>query len=328
MREEITNRVWQAIRERVFPGCVIGIVGAGGTREILPFGRFTYEEDAPVVGGHTLYDVASITKSIPTASLILTLIGEGRIRQTDRVRTYLPELLNDRDATVEDLLTYRVHGPRFSALADKTPKEFTQYILGHGFDAPPGESAYSNLPAFLLGLIAEAIAGKPLDEAALDIFFNPLGMSDTDWFPADSARIPPTEVVDGHEIRGIVHDESARVFARAHRAVGHAGLFSTAPDLLAFLEALLAGALPHVLYGAQRGWGWQRAGNLFMGEHCSEGSFGKTGFTGTSVAVDPEKHVALVILSNRTYPTRPPEGIQVTSAINAFRADIADIVLA
>ncbi len=294
----------------------------------MPFGRYTYEEDAPAVHENTQYDLASVTKSIPTASLALLFVGEGKLRPRDAVRTYVPELANDYGATIEDLLAYRVCGPRLSALAYKTPDEFTRFVLEHGFDGPPGAPAYSNLPAFLLGLVVERIAGKPLDTLARDIFFDPCGMTATEWFPADGARIPPTEVTDGMEIRGIVHDESARVFARARRAVGHAGLFSTAPDLLAFLEALLAGALPHVLEGARRGWGWQRAEPRFMGAHMSDAAFGKTGFTGTSVTADPEKGGALVILSNRTYPTRPKDTVETISAINAFRADIADMVFA
>jgi CubicO group peptidase (beta-lactamase class C family) len=152
-------------------------------------------------------------------------------------------------------------------------------------------------------------------------------MDDTTFFPHDMSRIPPTEIVGGEEIRGIVHDESAHVFSRAHRAVGHAGLFSTAPDILNFLEALLQGKLPAVLSGAQKGLGWQKAERWFMGAHFGGGAFGKTGFTGTSVAVDTQKGIAFVILSNRTYPTRPPDAASIHSAINTFRADIADIVL-
>jgi CubicO group peptidase (beta-lactamase class C family) len=133
----------------------------------------------------------------------------------------------------------------------------------------------------------------------------------------------PTEIDEEGEVQGLPHDESARVFARARRAVGHAGLFSTAPDLLNFFEALLSGKYPHLVSGAQKGLGWQLAQEYFMGRGVREHTFGKTGFTGCSVLCDTERGIALVILSNRTYPKRPPDD----AAINAFRRDIADILV-
>ena len=155
-----------------------------------------------------------------------------------------------------------------------------------------------------------------------------------------------TEIVDGQEVHGIVHDESARVFARAGRAVGHAGLFSTVPDILNFLEALLQndGFRKPIMDSARKGLGWQPArlndvsprqndsvglgsGGVndpqFMGKYAGAHTFGKTGFTGTSCVVDAKRGIAFVILSNRTYPKRPPDG----AAIDAFRRDIADVVL-
>lgn len=221
----------------------------------------------------------------------------------------------------------------------RTPEEIRTHVLEHGFDGPSGNGAYTNLPAFLLGLIVERATGEILPALANRYFFEPLGMHDTTFFPsipdasistgrqilmrADN-RIAPTEIVDGIEISGIVHDESARVFARARKAVGHAGLFSTAPDLLKFLEALLHLGHPmsYVVEGAQKGLGWEK-GAKWMGEKGTN-AFGKTGFTGTSILCDVEKGIGLVILSNRTYPHRPPDN----SAINAFRKDVADIVLA
>ncbi len=329
MHSEIEKRVQAAIGEKVFAGCVIGIVRADGSREVLPFGNFTYEPDSPIVAEDTIYDLASVTKSIPVASLVAMLIAEGRLGLADTAKRYLPELQNDHGATIEDLLTYRVSGTRLSALRNETVEGILQHIFAHGFDGPAGESKYTNLPAFLLGLILERVGGKPLDTLAEERFFKPLGMLDTTFFPdilPTRSNIAPTEMIDGEEIRGIVHDESARVFSRAHRAVGHAGVFSIAPDLLNFLEALLRGQLPVVLEAAQKGLGWQKAEPWFMGSHAGEGAFGKTGFTGTSVAVSPARGIGLVILSNRTYPERPPDATSLTSAINLFRADIADIV--
>ena len=327
MPSEIEGLARNAIREKVFPGCVVGIVRKDGMREILPFGKFTYDAGSPTVGEDTIYDLASVTKSIPVASLVLAFISEGKLFLADPVKKYIPEFKNDYGATIEDLLTYRVSGQRLSVLEDKTPDEILHAVFEHGFDAPRGAANYSNVPALLLGLILERAAGDTLDHIAETYFFGPHGMKDTTFFPSDISRIPPTEIVGGGEVRGIVHDESARAFARHGRAVGHAGLFSTAPDILNFLEALVQAQLPVVLSGAEKGLGWQKAEAWFMGTHFAEGAFGKTGFTGTSVSLDPQRGVAFVILSNRTYPTRPPDAASIHSGINTFRAGIADIIL-
>ena len=335
MHKEIQARAERAIQEKVFPGCVIGVVRKMGEREVILFGNFTYEADSQKVAEDTVYDLASITKSVPVASLVLTSVGEGRLRLEDAVVKYLPELKNDYGATIEDLLTYRVRGTRLSILQNKTPDEILRSVFEHGFEAPTGKASYSNAPALLLGIILERVMGEPLDHLAQQQLFEPLKMRDTSFFPSDISRIPPTEIVGGTEIRGIVHDESERVFARARRAVGHAGLFSTVPDILNFLEALLRSRddgdtisiMRSIADGAQRGLGWQRAEPWFAGSHTGRHAFGKTGFTGTSVLCDVERGTALVILSNRTYPTRPPDAASIHSAINTFRADIADIFL-
>ncbi|HTR19200.1 MAG TPA: serine hydrolase domain-containing protein [Candidatus Paceibacterota bacterium] len=325
MPEKISTWARQAIEERVFPGCVIGIVRKNGEREVLPFGRFTYENDSPKVAEDSIYDLASVTKSIPVASLTAMFVAEGRLSFDDKVKKHLPELRNDFGATIEDLLRYRVHGPRMSALRYPTFEQVRTHIFEHGFDAPPGKSDYTNLPAFLLGIVLERVGGEILPALAHKYFFGPLEMNDTTFFPHDIASIAPTELVEGKEIRGIVHDESARMFAQKRRAVGHAGLFATAPDLLNFLEALLQGKFPAVVDAAEKGLGWQLYQQWFMG-HCGAKTFGKTGFTGTSVVVDREKRTGLVILSNRTYPKRPPDAASINSAINSFRAEVADIV--
>jgi CubicO group peptidase (beta-lactamase class C family) len=198
-----------------------------------------------------------------------------------------------------------------SQLAHKSIEEIYAHIVEMGFDGPRGERAYTNLPSYVLGVIIEEVAKKPLAELAQEYFFEPLHMTSTTYFP-DSEGCPPTEIQGGEIIQGIVHDESARVFAKAGRAVGHAGLFSNAADLLLCLEAILNDKYPEVRNAAVHGLGWEHA----------DGRFGKTGFTGTNVLVDPATKSALVILSNRTYPTRPLD----STAINSFRRDIAAIV--
>jgi CubicO group peptidase (beta-lactamase class C family) len=322
IREAIGIRSWKAIRENVFPGCVIGIARRAGARMVISSGRLTYEPDATPVQDDTVYDLASVTKSIPTASLSLTFIDTGRFSLPDRISSYLPKLKNDHGATIEDLLRYRVHGIPLSKLRVRTFEELRAHALERGFDAPPGQSVYTNLPAFILGLIVERVGEASIAELAQRYFFGPLSMQATTFFPSAS-DCAPTEIDERGEVRGLPHDESAYRFAVARRSAGHAGLFSTVPDLLNFFEALLRGKYPSIAEAASAGLGWQTEGK-FLGSHASAGSFGKTGFTGTSVCADPHKGIAFVILSNRTFPKRPAGN----AAINSFRSDIADIILA
>lgn len=325
MLSDIKSRAEKAIAGKVFPGCVIGIVRSDGVHQVLPFGYLTYDADASIVREDTIYDLASVTKSIPVASLVLMFIAEGKMQLADKVVKYLPELRNDHGATIEDLLAYRVRGIQLSTLKDKTADEIVQYVFAHGFEASASTSQYTNLPAFLLGLIVERVEEESLSMLAQKYFFDHLEMSHTTFFPnvrPTRSNIASAEVVDGEEVWGIVHDESARVFAKEGRTVGHAGLFSTAPDILNFLEALLQGKYPYVSDGAQKGMGWQLRDQMIMGQFATPGTFGKTGFTGTSVVVDMERGIGFVILSNRTYPKRPTDA----TAINEFRADIADIL--
>jgi CubicO group peptidase (beta-lactamase class C family) len=317
---EIERRAEKAINEGVFPGCVIGVL-SGGETEIFSCG--TVDGTVPVTDG-TIYDLASITKSIPLASLALLLADEGVISLGEKATTYIGELRDEYGATLEDLLRYRVRGPRMSTLATKTFEEIRTHILESGFDGPPGDRAYANAPAFVLGVALERATGEILPALADRYFFQPLRMDDTTFFPHDAQRCAPTEMVQGAAVRGVVHDESARIFAESGRAVGHAGLFSTAADLLLFARALIEGTFSAVARGAIAGLGWQADEPHFMGSLASPSAFGKTGFTGTSIVIDTDRERALVILSNRTYPARPHD----TDAINAFRRDIADIVYA
>jgi CubicO group peptidase (beta-lactamase class C family) len=323
MPEKIHKRAERAISEKVFPGCEVG-VSRNGTREIFVFGGFTYDAHSPRVTETTAYDLASITKSIPTASLAAIFIAEGKMRLDDEVKKYIPEMENDFGTTIEDLLRYRVKGPRMSTLDFRTFEQLRSHLLETGFSAPPGEYEYTNMPAYVLGVILERIAGKSLAPLSYEYFFGPFQMHDATFFPTAS-DCAPTEIQHGITVQGIAHDESTRVFAKARRTVGHAGLFSTAGDLLNFFEALFEKKYPEVLVAAQKGLGWQadygRPTSIFP-----MGTIGKTGFTGTYVAADPNRKIALIILSNRTYPTRPPDATSLSSAINIFRRDIAQSV--
>ncbi len=324
IEEAIIERAQKAIDERVFPGCVVGAVYADGGRIIIPLGSLTYERVASEVRAATVYDLASVTKSIPVASLALAFTAEGKLALADPVVNHLPELQNDFGTTIEDLLRYRVHGVQLSTLRRMTSDEIRNYVFERGFDAPPGDSNYTNLPAFVLGMIIERVGGASLETLGRSYFFDRFDMPATTFFP-DAADCAPTEVDERGEVRGSPHDESAYQFAIAHACAGHAGLFSTVPDLLNFLEALLRaddGFTKSIMDAAEAGLGWQIEGD-FLGHYADVRAFGKTGFTGTSVCIDPTKGIAFVILSNCTYPKRPADN----AAINSFRSDIADIIL-
>lgn len=347
MEQQISVKAHEAIKNKVFPGCVVGYVKKSGERNILPYGRFTYEESAELVKEDTIYDLASITKSIPTACLALRLIDEKRLSLIDRLIDYVPEFANsDREAVlIKHLLTYTMGGYGLASLRLKTAADIFNVVFTRDFEERPGSIfKYSNIPAALLGLVLERVGGGTLDELADRDFFSPLKMHRTTFFPErfPIGEIPPTEIDDSETlIQGIVHDESARACKRDGKIVGHAGLFSTAGDLLTFLEMLLnKGMLNGKRYLSEdvveqmgtnqipelhdhTGLGWELDQPQWMGSRRTPHTFGKTGFTGTMVVCDVEKETAYIILSNRTYPKRPAD----SSANNAFRASIGEILL-
>lgn len=342
MEEEITNRIKKAIEEQVFPGCVVGVVYRNGTQVVLPFGNFSYEQNSPKIKTDSIFDVASITKSIPASSLALQLIDQGKIKLDDKVVNFISEVQNDykNRITVRHLLTYALDFDlRLSEHKDKSPDEILNLIYTARLKNPPGTNfAYANATSILLGILIERVTGQKLDHLASSYFFKPLKMERTTFYPEkfDKNEIVPTEIDDwrGRVIQGEVHDESAWKL-RSKLVVGSAGLFSTVPDLLNFLGTHLRGAdegarlldrrggvAPAVHLGDDSYIGWESYEPRYMGNYCSENTFGKTGFTGCAVICDPEKGIGLTILSNYTYPKRKPD----SKLINEVRKDIADIV--
>ncbi len=352
IQEKIRERVECAIQEKVFPGCIVGMVKNSGERAVFPFGHHTYDTHSLSVIQDTIYDMASITKSIPTGSLALQLLDQGALKVDDQLITYVPEFRNSQreKVLIKHLLTYSLpgFGPEFSlaALKDKKAEEVLEIILTSDFEGDPGTVfKYTNTPALLLGLALERITGKKIDELSNEQFFKPLEMARTTFHPNifSLEEIAPTEVDERWRnklVHGEVHDESAYMFMRAGRTMGHAGLFSTAPDILTFLEVLLhEGELRGKQFfskdtiqqmytnqleniGEMCGLGWELNQPRFMGTGCTPHTFGKTGFTGVLCVCDISKGVAFVIFSNRVYPKRPADA----KAINEVRRDVADII--
>jgi CubicO group peptidase (beta-lactamase class C family) len=353
MNRKIVDFFKYCIGEKIFPGCVAGTLSGGGAGEITAAGHFTYDPASPKVTEDTVYDVASITKAIPTACLALKLIEAGTITTETRCIDFVPEIAGPHreQICVKHLLTHTLDFDlRLSEQRDRSPQDILNAIFTAKLRTPPGTVYnYANATSVLLGLLVErAAGGRRLDTLAEETFFYPLGMKSTGFFPdtAVKKRTAPTEVDPwrGREIRGEVHDESAWALRPAVVA-GSAGLFSTVPDLLVFCRMLLnrgeydgvrffkretvalmhANALPPALaaQGCSAALGWELDNKKYMGSTRTTATFGKTGFTGCTVMVDPSRGTGLVLLTNHTYPRRRTE----KDTINGVRSRLAEMVL-
>jgi CubicO group peptidase (beta-lactamase class C family) len=345
MDEHIRQLCDRAISSRVFPGCQVAYVRAG-RQSAQAFGRLTYDDKAPDVTNETRYDVASVTKSVPTSSLLLKLIEDGQVGLDDPVIKYIPELSNEyrEQILVRHLLTYTVvfDITGMAALAKSHPSNLLAELLRSPLKSPPGTSYfYTNAPAILMGMIIEKVTHLNLAAAANRIFIGPLEMNHTtfDATPLANETVAPSEVDDRGEVRGAPHDESTWALRESGHTGGAAGLFSTAGDLLKFAEMLLAEgkpgkeqilrpdtvALMHTnqlaALGEKAGLGWEMGRADILSDKHSPEMFMKTGFTGCLIMIDPEHKAALVHLSNRTYPQR-----QDRQPLRDFWRGLIDIV--
>lgn len=337
--------VSQAIQNKIFPGAVIGTI-ANDQQTIRAYGNLTYDKDATPTTNDTLYDLASITKVIPTASLALKLIQDGTFSLDTKVVDYVPEIrAKDRNKiTIRHLLTYTIifDIPSFRQMATTGGKELLEASLTTELKAIPGTKLlYTNIASTILTLVVERAAKKPFAMLAQETFFGPLGMKRTTFRP-QKERAAPTEVNWRGTVQGQVHDESAMALAKSGVSIGHAGLFSTVGDLLLFAQMLLNGGKlngkhyfkpqtieqmhTNQLGNINQVWGlgWSIPGGQFdfFGSHVSPQAFGMTGFTGTSILIDPIKKRALVVLTNATFPKRKND----KEVMNTIRRQLADIV--
>lgn len=344
----IRERATQAIANKTFPGCVIGIVNKKGERTILPFGNFTYETGSRLVTEDTVYDTASITKTIPIALIALTFIEKRKLSLDDKIITYLPEITieNAEKGLIRHLLTYtyvlkKNPDPDFSYEHSKA-KDIFSFLFTRDFEFLPGTHyQYANTALNLLGIVLERISGKKLYDLGKETILDSLEMENSTFHPSHKDLIPPTEIISWRgEIQGEVHDETASILQKEGFNPGCAGLFSNAGDLLNVAEMILHNGVykGNKIFDAQTvslmttnaladigqscGIGWELNQPKFMGTRAHDHMIGKTGFTGTSIIIDPTNGVALTLLSNRTYPRRGS-----TEAINEVRRDISDIVL-
>ena len=329
--------VREAIADKKLPGAVVLI---GRRDRILYQKAIGHRATVPsleTMTPDTIFDLASLTKVVATTTSVMILVEQGKVRLNERVAAYIPgfERYGKGDITIRHLLTH-VSGLRPDVDLAEPWTGYEKAIALSIEEVPtsrPGERfVYSDINFILLGDIVRRVSGVPLDRFARDHIFEPLGMRETSFNPHASLvpRIAPTENCtrfgwpcqgpDMSMLRGFVHDPTAR---RMGGVAGHAGLFSTAADLAIFCRMLLNGgiydgtrilsplavekmtsAATPDLQSNTRGLGWDIDSTFSSnrGELLPIGSFGHTGFTGTSLWIDPTTEMFVVFLSNRVHP--------------------------
>jgi CubicO group peptidase (beta-lactamase class C family) len=331
----------KAIAEKAFPGATLA-VGYRGTFSVRAFGKLSYDARAAATNPSTSYDIASLTKVVVT-TVLAEKLAEGdfaaALELDAPVARYLPEWASGQNAewrrkvTVRHLLTHTSGLPPFKEYwrTSKGKQNTLSKIFAEPLEYEPGtKEVYSDLGIILMAEIIERLTGRMLDDLARSYIFSPLGMKDTMFRPPKKLwpQIAPTEIDNNlrHRlVQGEVHDENAFAIGGVS---GHAGLFSTAPDLAAFCQMLLNGGVyaherilrratiaqftaPQPLSGGTRTLGWAvptEGGS--SGHYFSTHSFGHTGFTGTSIWIDPDRQLFVVLLTNRVHPTRENTKIQ------------------
>lgn len=339
---EILNN---AVRERAFPGAVLAI-GHFDQLSILPAGRLWYAEDSPAVTADTVYDLASLTKVMATTTAAMILLQRGVLALDHPVAFYLPDFVPPYDlavdplwaarseVTVRHLLAHTSGLPAYEKFFLRAREKF--HVLEEALDLPleepPGKrTLYSDVGFILLGEILERVSKETLDSFCAREIFGPLEMRHTRFNPPQEwrERIAPTELDATFRkrlIQGEVHDENAWVMGGV---AGHAGLFGTAGDVASFCRMMLqAGRIngkqliqPEIIREFTRAWpasegspralGWDKPSERSSsGRYFSPFSYGHLGFTGTSIWIDPEKSLFVILLTNRVHPSRSNDTIK------------------
>jgi beta-N-acetylhexosaminidase len=334
------------IGKRAFPGAALAVGYRGNLVYEKGYGKLDYSPQAPAVTNETIYDLASLTKVITATTLAMQLYEHGQLKLEHPVSRYYPGFVGaGRDKiTIRHLLTHTsglpAHLPLYKDLKGKAA--FVQRILQVPLESPPGTKAvYSDLGLILLGDIIEKLAAEPLDQLATKRIFEPLGMTHTFFNPKPQWKkmIAPTENDPwrGRLLRGEVHDENAYAMGGV---AAHAGLFGNTGDLAIFCQMLLNGGIydhrrivrrttlekftsrQNFPEGSSRALGWDTPSNgSSAGSLLSPHSFGHTGFTGTSLWIDPTRERFIILLTNRVHPTRE------NNAIREVRRLVADAVV-
>ncbi|HEV3023577.1 MAG TPA: serine hydrolase, partial [Pirellulales bacterium] len=324
--DEIDAAVAAGIAEGQMPGCVALVARKGKVVFLKSYGHRSLEPDQVEMTTDTLFDLASLTKPIATATSIVLLVEQRRLALDDPIEKHWPEFgqQGKRQITVRQLLTHQgglIADNAIEEYADG-PEKALERIAAAAPQAEPGTRfIYSDVGFIVLGELVRRIAGQDLNVFAAENVFEPLGLAETAFLPPDElrGRAAPTERRDGVWMRGEVHDP--RCFALGGVA-GHAGLFSTAEDLAVYAQMLLSrgqyagrrvlssesnAALisPQELPGGglrALGWDVRTCYSSNRGKGFSKAAFGHGGFTGTSLWIDPVLDLVVIFLSNRLHP--------------------------
>lgn len=346
---KIDHVIQRGISAGGYPGASVVVGRRGASVWQKGFGRLSWGQSSSSVNAErTIYDLASLTKVVGTTSALMVLYDEGKIHLDDPVSQYIPGFVGgakDR-VTLRMLLEHRSGLPAGRDLwrIARTPAEAREAVIATPLGCEPGRCyEYSDLGADMLGFVVEAVSGQRLDTFLEEHIFQPLGMTDTHFQPADSlrSRIAPTETSPprGYPLQGEVHDENAYALGGV---AGHAGLFSTAADLAVFAQMMLDGgeydgvrviadstvALFTKRAAGTRALGWDTCGGSgSCGQYLGEDAYGHTGFTGTSLWIDPEREMFVVLLTNRVHDARAKRPAKVISDVRADLADAAALAV-
>ena len=306
------------VRERYIPGAVLDIRIGDRFRFSKAYGSYHDNSSSRQVRLQTWFDLASLTKVVATLPAVLSLAKEGRLTLDDPVREHLPEFIHG-EVTIRHLLQHTSGLPADLSQPPRIRRAevVLDSIYQSPLESPPGfRAAYSDLGMILLGLLIERVAEEPLNRAASKRVFGPIGMSRT-GFAADLPDLKDwaasTENVNGRYIVGEVHDEKAYALGGVS---GSSGLFSVASDLTRYAEQWMnperSPVLSHELVsecfeqpcqGRALGWEMRHRDQIPLGCGSTwlEGSFGHTGFTGTSLWIEPQTELSVVWLTNAVH---------------------------
>jgi uncharacterized protein YbbC (DUF1343 family)/CubicO group peptidase (beta-lactamase class C family) len=325
MEERIDRLVAQSIERGDMPGCVVLIGRRAGIVFEKAYGNRAIEPQTVPMTTDTVFDMASLTKPVATATSVMILVERGQLRLQEKVAKFFPDFASKgkENVTVEQLLIHSAGLIPDNALEDYDEgwKSAKPKICDLEPISEPGDRfKYSDVGFILLGKIIEEVNGKPVNEFAKEEVFEKLNMDETGYLPPDElrARAAPTEKRDGEWLVGVVHDPRA---AKMDCVAGHAGLFSTAQNMATYAtmmlnrgrhgdSRLLSEATveemirPRNIRGQRRALGWdsQTGYSRNRGELMSRRAFGHGGFTGTAMWIDPELDLYVIFLSNRLHP--------------------------
>jgi len=341
LRDSLRSILGRAYGDSAFPGGYAVVGTHAGILAEDSVGHLDWGP-SPVPDEHSLWDLASLTKVTGMTTAAMQLYEQGKIDLDAPLQRYIPEWQgpNKELVTVRHLITHTSGLPADKPYDRMThdPDSIAKLMFATPLDTLPGvRMVYSDIGAYMLGKLVERLSGETLDQYVLNHVFLPLRMTETMYRPpaALKSRIAPTEIdsIRGGKVWGVVHDERAYYLGGVS---AHAGLFSSAHDMARFARMYLNGGEldgVRILQPAtiqlfttrqvqDRGLGWQKPdGRNSAGHLMSERAFGHTGFTGTSIWIDPARDVFVILLSNRVNPTRKNQ------KIGRVRVALADAVM-